>query len=375
MKSCSIRLRPFLINCALTLAVCVTTVPARAQPAPIKDAGVGTVVPASDGRLRYEGRFDFANPAEPAVVWQGTRISLDFDGGQLALNFASSSGQNFFDASVDGATQIVAVREGAAQRIELPVKPGSGRHRLTLFKRSEAAAGETRFAGVEIAAGAHAWAPAVPDYKLKMEFIGDSITAGACNEDGAQDQWADRRTHNHALSYSTLTAAEFAADYRCTAVSGMGVVTGWVEMKAGQIWDRLYPRVDSPRADLRAWQPDIAFMNLGENDASFTTARQEPFPAAAFTDGCVALVQAMRAAYPQAHLVLLRGGMFNGAQHAGLRGGWEAAVARLEAGDPAISHFVFTHWSRNHPRVADDRAMADELIAWLTQQPFIKRRS
>jgi len=38
-------------------------------------------------------------------------------------------------------------------------------------------------------------------------------------------------------------------------------------------------------------------------------------------------------------------------------------VTQLEAADPAISHFVFAHWTHHHPRVADDRAMADELIA------------
>jgi hypothetical protein len=47
-------------------------------------------------------------------------------------------------------------------------------------------------------------------------------------------------------------------------------------------------------------------------------------------------------------------------------------VTQLEAADPAISHFVFAHWTRSHPRVADDRAMADELIAWLKQQPFMQ---
>jgi len=33
---------------------------------------------------------------------------------------------------------------------------------------------------------------------------------------------------------------------------------------------------------------------------------------------------------------------------------------------------VFAHWTRSHPRVADDRALADELIAWLKQQPFMQ---
>ncbi len=38
-----------------------------------------------------------------------------------------------------------------------------------------------------------------------------------------------------------------------------------------------------------------------------------------------------------------------------------------------ISHFVFNHWTRTHPRAADHRALAEELTRWLKQQPFMKR--
>ena len=55
-------------------------------------------------------------------------------------------------------------------------------------------------------------------------------------------------------------------------------------------------------------------MNFGENDGSYPTAHGQPFPTN-FTDGYIALIQAIRAAYPDAHIVLLRGGMFNGAKN------------------------------------------------------------
>jgi hypothetical protein len=64
--------------------------------------------------------------------------------------------------------------------------------------------------------------------------------------------------------------------------------------------------------------------------------------------------------------------MFGGAQSEPLRQAWESAVTQLEATDQGISHFVFKHWTQNHPRVADDRALADELNAWLKQQPFMQ---
>lgn len=327
------------------------------------------LIPASDSRFRYEGRFDIQDAAGPVVVWQASRIALDFEGRKLVLLFGDASGQSFFDVDVDDVRFVIGVGPGADRRFEPPRALGSGRHRMTLIKRSEASAGHARFEGVEIAEGMQAWAPAATAYRLAMEFFGDSITAGACNEDGEADQWKDRRTHNALLSYAALTAAALEADLRSTSVSGVGIREGWADVRAGEVWDGIYPTEESPRADLSSWQPDIAFINLGENDASFTARKGKPFPAG-FTEGYLALVRRIRAAYPGARLVLLRGGMGNGARNPALREAWQDAVTQLEAQDAAVSHFVFEHWTEHHPRVADHRKLAAELMTWLAAQPF-----
>jgi hypothetical protein len=204
-----------------------------------------------------------------------------------------------------------------------------------------------------------------------MEFIGDSKTVGACNEDGNTDQWDNRRTHNGALSYAVITADVFKADHRNISVSGMGIITGYVDVKAGEMWNRLYPKAYSPLADLRAWTPNVVFVNLGDNDESFTRTHNQPFPEG-FTDGYIAIVRAIRTTYPKAHIVLLRGGMYGGMHSEPLNQAWKAAIEQLEADDKEISHFIFKYQAMNHPRVAEDRILADELIAWLKQQDFMK---
>lgn len=352
-----------LLLVALTVA---STSLARAAEASI-------FVAADDPAFVYEGRFDQANPAAPVFVWQASRICMAFEGDSIALQFADAKGQSFFNAQVDGRTQLVALREGRPAEGTTLSGLGAGRHELVLFKRSEASAGTVRFRGVELPSDAHLLPPERPSYRLRMQFFGDSITAGACSEDGAADQWADRSTHNNAVSYGALTAAAFQADYRNIAVSGMGIAIGWTEVKAGEMWDRIYPGANSPRADLTSWVPDVLFINLGENDDSFSTAKRRPFPVDGYVNGYAALVQSFRRAWPDAQIVILRGGMFGGSQSAQLRKPWEKAVAQIEAADPRVSHFVFTHWASTHPRVADHRAMADELIAWLREQPFMKR--
>jgi lysophospholipase L1-like esterase len=325
----------------------------------------------SDARFRYEGRFDFCDVNSPVVIWQASRISIDFEGDTITLLFDSARGQNFFNAQVDKSNTIVEVNERTPPKGATLTGLGKGRHHLVLFKRSEANAGTVRFRGVQIEAGVRAWKPAPVAYKLKMEFIGDSKTVGACNEDGNTDQWDNRRTHNGALSYAALTAEAFKADHRNISVSGMGIITGYVDVKAGEMWNRIYPKASSPLADLNSWTPDVVLVNLGDNDESFTRTHNQPFPAN-FIDGYVSLVRAIRDAYPKAHIVLLRGGMFGGMHSEPLNEAWKEIVTQLESGDKGISHYIFKYQAMNHPRVAEDRILADELIAWLKQQDFMK---
>jgi hypothetical protein len=172
------------------------------------------------------------------------------------------------------------------------------------------------------------------------------------------------------LSYAALTAKAFQADHRNISVSGMGISTGYVPMKAGEVWNRLYPTTNAPLVESADWIPQIVFVNFGENDNSFTKVHGRPFPAD-FTQGYMELVRAIRSDYPEARIVLLRGGMSGGAKSEPLRVAWESAVTQLESTDQGTSHFVFQHWTMTHPRVSDDRIMADELVRWLWQQKFI----
>jgi lysophospholipase L1-like esterase len=343
---------------------------ASADPAGAPSASGLRAVPASDPHFRYDGRFDFADPGSPVVIWEASTIAIDFDGGRADVRFAGVTGQVFFDASVDGAATLLSLREGTADR-PLPLAvSGRGRHRLVLFKRSEATAGTVHFAGIGVAAGARVFTPPSPASRMRMEFIGDSITVGACDLDGPVDQWDDRRTHDAAYSWAAVTAAEFSADYRNISISGIGVAAGYTDIVMGQVWDRIYPNASSPKADLGRWTPDVVLILLGDNDDSYPRAHSLPFPGN-FVDRYTSLVQAVRAAYPRAAIVLLNGAMWAGTHSEALAKEWSAAVAGLESKDRRISDYTFVHWTMNHPRVADHRALARELDAWLRSKAFM----
>ena len=116
-------------------------------------------IPAADARFHYEGRIDFSDTNAPVLIWQASRISIDFEGNAVRLLFDDAKGQNYFNARVDGSNTIVEANEG------MPVSPatlsgfGPGRHHLELFKRSEANAGTVHFRGIEIVPPAKVWAP------------------------------------------------------------------------------------------------------------------------------------------------------------------------------------------------------------------------
>jgi lysophospholipase L1-like esterase len=328
------------------------------------------VVGASDPAFSYQGRFDRTDPAAPVVVWESSRIAVDFSGTFLALLFGRAVDQNYFDADVDGESRIIAVEPGRKSEIVWPGPLGPGRHHLVLLKRSEASAGSAAFSGIEIGADASVEKPVAGKAALKMLFLGDSITAGACDEDGAADQWESRRTHNAMMSYAALAANAFGAGFENISVSGIGLVTGYVDVTFGEVWDRLYPAHGAPKADLAAWRPDIIFINLGGNDTSFPKSKGRPFPSS-FSDAYFKLATEVRSAFPDAQLVLLRGGMTETESDPVLIAAWAEAVRRLEAQDPHCTHFVFAHHTDLHPRVADHQLMADELVQWLRGQSFM----
>jgi beta-lactamase class D/lysophospholipase L1-like esterase len=353
------KIKTYLILGALLLPSCLTAA-----------YGVQTI-PASDKCFRYEGRIDFSDLNSPVIVWQASRISIDFEGDTLTLLFNGAKAQNFFDANIDNSTTIVEANEGMPPKGTTFTGLGKGRHHLVLSKRSEGNAGSVHFNGIKIDDGAEVWASVPVAYKLRMEFFGDSKTAGACNEDDANDQWDTRRTHNGLLSYAAIASEAFNADHRNISVSGMGVITGYVDVNVGQMWNKIYPRASSPLADMKSWVPDVVFVNLGENDDSFTKKQNKPFPPD-FNDQYVSLVRNIRGAYPKAHIVLLRGGMYGGMHSKALDAAWKDHIDRLESSDKNISHYVLKYQAMNHPRVAEDRKLADELIDWLKQQDFMK---
>lgn len=120
----------------------------------------------------------------------------------------------------------------------------------------------------------------VPEKKLKLEFIGDSITSGEGTYGAREDMDWIPMYMSCSRTYAAWVAGALNAEYRLLSQGGWGVLCGWDNdprhnipscyEKICGLADGKYGKrlgADEPN-DFALWQPDAVIVNLGTNDAS-----------------------------------------------------------------------------------------------------------
>ena len=264
-------------------------------PAPGPTPAAGTLVPASDGHVQYIGRFDTRNPARPAFSWSAAQVALTFSGSStLRANFTAPGPGMRVLPIVDGVAQSPLVwgadkgdddDDGEHKRLteSQVVASGlstTGSHTVTLWKITEDTAGSDGKRKVEGSAYFHGFGldagaklltpPARPSRRL--EFIGDSDTAGWC-ADGHPKGNTDtaHKFQNAHDTWAAQLAGALDAEMFVEAISGWGVGAG-----ASAIQKNLPNTCNfdaSSPWDYARWVPDAVVMLIGPNDESFLARR------------------------------------------------------------------------------------------------------
>ena len=130
-------------------------------------------------------------------------------------------------------------------------------------------------AGLTIDAGSIA-APSAPRKSKRIEFIGDSSTAGMCNLATPGTSPADWRKESFAKSWPNVICELLDAECSTGAISGYGLTqnccgkTGPVQMP--EVWTRTLATMGPPTSkttllwDFSKWVPHALVVNLGTND-------------------------------------------------------------------------------------------------------------
>ncbi len=316
----------------------------------------------SSETIRFSGRNDLSNADEPVLYWSGASVSACFNGTSLGVTLDDLTGDNFYQAILDGAedSPIVIDCKPGVHTYPLASNLGKGSHEVLLFRRTEGHFGATIFLGFELDEGCELEPLPSPLPARRIEFYGDSITCGMGNEAPDDENDQEKAHQNNYLAYGAITARNLHADYRCIARSGIGMVKSWYDLVMPEMWDRLDPEDPLSRWDFSRWTPHVVVVNLFQND-SWLVSRMDPVPAGEqLVQAYKEFISGIREVYPEAHIVCALGNM--DATRAGSP--WPGYIHRavVQLGDSNVSEctFPFKTW-RKHPRIRHHREMAEQL--------------
>lgn len=118
----------------------------------------------------------------------------------------------------------------------------------------------------------------IEDKKMKIEFIGDSITSGEGTIGAKEEEDWISMWFTSINNYAVITSKELDADFRIISQSGWGVLSSW-DNNPNAALPKYYEKVCSvingqrnkelgayEENDFEDWQPDVIVVNLGTND-------------------------------------------------------------------------------------------------------------
>lgn len=280
--------------------------------------------------VRFVGRVDTSDPSVARFAWSGTGVVARFTGNYVGVTLG---GTQQYTVVIDGVAQPKLVSSGGHHVLAtgLPWRE----HRVEIYRRLEAAQGESEFHGFDFGAGRLLSPPRAA--QRRIEIIGDSNSCGYGNEGAGPSCPFTPDTENHYLSYGAIAARSLGAELSTLCWSGKGVVCNYGDGPESCIdplpvfLDRTLPeRADSSWDHSRA-QPHAVVINLGANDISTSIDPTQ----AELEAGYVQLLERTRERYPAALVLATLGPMRP--ERAFLREYLQGAVQlRVEAGDSNV---------------------------------------
>jgi len=302
----------------------------------------------------------------PAFDWTNSGLCFSFKGTAVTLSFAPFEKADTFYVlvKVDRKAQRFALSTGNEKVIIEGLRDTV--HKLEFIKITE---GDQRIAvtDIELWGTAPEIVPTVKDAakKLKIEFVGDSLTAGYGNLAAATEKGFNTYQQDGTRAYAYLCAKMLGAEARYICYSGKGIHNDCTGAKSYELptFFTHVSRATKEPWDFSKWTPDIVVVNAGTNDFNGGV------DAATFANSALAFLKQIRATYPKA-LIIWAYGMTQYKAMAAL----EDAFARFD--DKNARFFKFSSiYERNgevggngHPNVKAHTRFAKQFAKFIRQE-------
>lgn len=236
---------------------------------------------ADNSAFSYMGRIDFSDKTAPMLIYAGSNVRCRFKGTYLDVTIDNISMNEYcsFGAIIDGVQYKIELKnEGGAAVYRVAENLSDEIHTLIIFKR-QAAANYFRF--ISVATDGEVL-PTEDKFDLKLEFFGDSVSAGEVTEAVYYDEHQDPENHkgiydNSYFSYTWLTARKLNAEFYNNSQGGLALFD-----KTGYFYDKdltglettynklsyvPYAPMGMTEWDFSRYIPDIVVFAIGQNDA------------------------------------------------------------------------------------------------------------
>lgn len=341
--------------------------------------------------ITYVGRTDRSVPSAPRQWAGGAYFTFAYDGNGCDIDLVDEqlwgSDYNYMEIVVDTLPGVRVRHQGKANRIVIGAaqQPDSvatvglnvirvhgdiapGPHRVMVVRDTESAMGFTQLTKLT-SRRLMQW---TPETKLRMEFIGNSITSGTdsyLDEVPEGGKWYDR--HRAYTAYGPTTARALGAQWSLASVSGIGLVHSCCDHK--NVMPELYDKVDLVANSIPydfSFRPDIVVSALGQNDGAQDSAY--------FVESYSTFLKSIVDRDPAVRIVLISSPMADSALREHFRSVLPAVAADLDAYRDSIgSDAPRTVWHiyeksynsgyTTHPSMAEHQEIAAELVQVLRE--------
>jgi len=266
-----------------------------------------TIISPFDPAVRINGRFaKEANDAAARASFSGVEFTIAFEGTEASILLKSLG--NVFSVAIDGKQMPpLDLSVNGEEKHLIAQNLAKKIHIISVAKRTESAQGDAIFRGFEIKGIPKKEAlPQKP--KLKIEFLGNSITAGYGVLDSVKENHYTTITQDVFSSYAGVAARELKAEMRTVAFSGRGIFRNAPDAADNLVLPDFFPYISANSKipwDF-SWQPDIAVIELGTNDFALGAP-----DSAKFVNAMVKFTKQIKEKYPKAKIIITDGPMLN----------------------------------------------------------------